>query len=267
MCNYAQLLWLPNAGVWTIVGGCGKPVWSNGLMERVLDSSPFSSSSRVLTLFFSSSPTSSSLPPPPSLFSLPLSLNWLLTIARFFTYVMLYISSKQLCVILIIIPILLTRGLDPRGFKKFSGPRKLVSCRTKISIQMSSDPRLLTTIFCCLLRWGALGSSLASVAAWLGNREQAIDPLRASGSPMPPPPGGDVCAMDLRGCTTWQCVYKEHCWPLSPFFYLPHFPLKLKRQNEWLQEASMESIRSQRGLGSPANSYCLATTPVSHLRS
>lgn len=78
------------------------------------------------------------------------------------------------------------RGLDPRGFKKFSGLRKLVSGRTKISIQMSSDPRLLTAIFCCLLRWGALDSSLASVAEWLGDHEQAIDPLRASGSPYAP---------------------------------------------------------------------------------
>lgn len=43
------------------------------------------------------------------------------------------------------------KELNPRGLKKLPGLRQLVSGRTKISIQVSSDPRILTTVRTTLL--------------------------------------------------------------------------------------------------------------------
>lgn len=97
------------------------------------------------------------------------------------------------------------RELNPSSFKKLPGLRQLVSVRTKISTQVSFDPRILITTRYCLLKWGALVSSLASVIEGLDDLKQAIHLLWTSASPCGPTTLGktyvpwNVCAMDMRG--------------------------------------------------------------------
>lgn len=91
------------------------------------------------------------------------------------------------------------RELNLSGFKKLPGLRQLVSDRTKIPSQVSSDPRMLVTLLRCLLRWGGLGSSTASVAEWRDDLEQATCALWTVGSLCGPHAAGDACAMDAPG--------------------------------------------------------------------